>query len=240
MGAIHRVRHVAKLDLERERRTGVPEVVLAEGKSDVDLVDIAEAFTQANGRILVSRLAPERLHLFDRIPADVRREYHADARILVLATDDAHVTPRGGRVLILAAGTSDIPVAEEARVVAEELGSQVDTVYDVGVACLDRLLAELPRISESDVVIAVAGREGALATVVAGLSDRPVIGLPVSTGYGAGGKGEAALYSMLQSCAPLLVVNIDAGFIAGAQAAKIANLIAQERRAPSHAEAPRV
>ncbi len=237
MGTIHRVHDVAKLDLERERRTGTPEVVLAEGKRDGDLVQIAEAFAEANGRILVSRLAPERLSLFDALPDHVVREYHADARILVLSRDGIERPSTGGRVLILAAGTSDIPVAEEARVVAEEVGCDVTCVYDVGVAGLDRLLREIPRIRDADVVIAVAGREGALATVVAGLSDKPVIGLPVSTGYGMGGQGEAALMSMLQSCSPLTVVNVDAGFVAGSQAAKIANMIARERRAPNHAEA---
>ena len=137
----------------------------------------------------------------------------------------------GGRVGILSAGTADIAVAEEAKVIAEEMGCSAAAVYDVGVAGIHRLFPELSKLVEGgvDALVVAAGREGTLPAIVAGLVDVPVIGVPVSTGYGAGGKGEAALLSMLQSCTVLTVVNIDAGFVAGAFAARIANLAARQR-----------
>src|SRR5581483_6330095 len=139
---------------------------------------------------------------------------------------------RGGKVLILAAGTADVPVAREAQIVAQELGCEVRLVVDVGVAGLHRLFPELDAAEWADVVIVAAGREGALGPVVAGLVDRPVIGLPVSTGYGMGGRGEAALLTMLQACSPLLCVNVDAGTVAGLCAAQIANRVARARESP--------
>ncbi len=129
-----------------------------------------------------------------------------------------------GKVGILAAGTADIPVAEEARVVALEMGCAVICEYDVGVAGIHRLFPCLEKMVDVDAFVVAAGREGTLPAIVAGLVDSPVIGLPVSTGYGLGGGGLAALYSMLQSCSVLTVVNVDAGFVAGAFAAKIARL----------------
>jgi NCAIR mutase (PurE)-related protein len=222
-----RVGEVAKLDLQREQRTGIPEVVLAEGKRDADLEAIARALARAKGRALVTRLAPERASL---LHADgVHVAYHPEARVAVLSTNGAKAAPRMGTVGILAAGTSDIPVCEEARIVAEEVGSSTKVAYDVGVAGLQRLLRAVEDMRGCDVLIAAAGREGTMPAVVAGLAPQPVIGLPISTGYGVGGKGEAALYSMLQSCAPLLVVNVDAGFVAGACAAKIAARIAEAK-----------
>jgi len=231
LGDILPVGRVARLDLERERRTGIPEVILAEGKRDEDLAAIARALAHSKGRAVVSRLTEDRVHLVRH--EGVRVEYHQEARVAVLSTTASakgHDTkPRAklGHVGILAAGTSDIPVCEEARVVADEVGAATSVAYDVGVAGVQRLLAALEDMQDCDVLIAAAGREGTMPTVVAGLAKQPVIGLPISTGYGMGGKGEAALYSMLQSCAPLLVVNIDAGFVAGACAAKIAARIAE-------------
>ena len=218
------VDEVAKLDLAREARTGIPEVVLAEGKRDVDLVSVTEAFVRAKGRVLVSRLTPERVHLLQHLP---HFAYDERARLAVIG-DTPH--PRtGGRVLVLAAGTADVSVAEEARLVAHELGCETRHHYDVGVAGIHRLFPALDDAPWADVVIVCAGREGALAPVVAGLVDRPVIGVPVSVGYGAGGAGEAALLSMLQSCSPVTVVNIDAGVVGGACAAQIANRVASAR-----------
>ena len=222
-----KVGDIARLDLAREARTGVPEVVLADAKRDDELVPIVEAFLQQKGRVLVSRLAPERVRLVEHLPGKLR--YHEKARLLVAARDGAKPPRTGGRVLVLAAGTADVPVAEEARIVAEELGCDTRHAYDVGVAGLHRLFPELDHAQWADVVIVAAGREGALAPVVAGLVDRPVIGLPVSVGYGMGGRGEAAMLTMLQACSPLLCVNIDAGFVAGACAAQIANRVAQAR-----------
>ncbi|WP_049911507.1 nickel pincer cofactor biosynthesis protein LarB, partial [Halorubrum distributum] len=128
-------------------------------------------------------------------------------------------------VAVVAAGTADAPVAGEAAVVASEVGATVDRVDDVGVANLDRILDQVDRIREADVVVVAAGREGALPTVVAGLVDAPVIALPVSTGYGVGGEGVAALEGALQSCSVLTTVNVDAGFVAGAQAGLIARAV---------------
>ena len=222
-----RPENYAKLDLAREARTGIPEVILAEGKLDAHLASIAKEFLERKGRALVSRLDPARLHLFDGLA--VEKRWSSEAKLLALGQQ----FPRtGGRVLVLAAGTADVPVAEEARIVAEELGCDTRFAYDVGVAGLHRLFPELDHAEWADVVIVAAGREGALATVVSGLVDRPVIGLPVSVGYGAGGKGEAALLSMLQACSPLTVVNIDAGTVAGACAAQIANRVARARESP--------
>ena len=220
-----KVDDVAVLDVARDARTGIPEVILAEGKADDDLVTVTRAFATKKGRALVSRLAPERVQLLSSL--DLPLEYHAKARIAVVGS--APAPRRGGRVLVLAAGTADIAVAEEARIVAHELGCETRHHYDVGVAGIHRLFPALDDAPWADVIIVCAGREGALAPVVAGLVDRPVIGVPVSVGYGAGGRGEAALLSMLQSCSPLTLVNIDAGFVGGACAAQIANRVAGAR-----------
>ena len=158
--------------------------------------------------------------------------YHQTGRALVVTINDVLPIPTGGVIAVLAAGTSDIPVAEEARVTAETMGCKVLTFYDVGVAGIHRLVAPLEMIHKEEVsaVVAVAGMEGALPTVVRGLVAVPVIGVPTSVGYGYGGKGEGALMTMLQSCAPgLTVVNIDNGFGAGATAALIANHVAAAR-----------
>lgn len=231
-----KVEDFAKLDASREARTGIPEVILAEGKLDEHLVEIARAFHAKKGRVLVSRIPPERVGLLTQLGAPTH--YHPRARLLVVGTDKK-VPRSGGRVLVLAAGTADVAVAEEARTVAEELGCETRFAYDVGVAGIHRLFPELDHAEWSDVVIVAAGREGALAAVVSGLVDRPVIGLPVSTGYGMGGRGEAALLSMLQACSPLTVVNIDAGFVAGACAAQIANRVARVRENLGESSVPR-
>lgn len=223
-----RVGDVARLDVERQARTGIPEAVLAEGKHDAHLKAIVLQFAGTSGRALVTRLAPERLTLFEGTELDLH--YNETARVLVAKHPSApDPVKTGGRVGILAAGTADVAVAEEARIVTEELGCTTATAYDVGVAGIHRLYPELDRLQDMDVMIVCAGREGALAPVVAGLVDMPVIGLPVSVGYGHMGKGEAALATMLQSCAPLTVVNIDAGFVAGSVAAQIANRVARMR-----------
>ena len=149
-------------------------------------------------------------------------EHREAARAVILSTGN-NPAPRRGTVAILTAGTSDIPVAEEARLIAEEMGCEVRTAYDVGVAGIHRLFSALKDLIPADVFVVAAGREGTLPAIVAGLVDRPVIGVPVSTGYGYMGGGEAALASMLQSCSVLAVVNIDAGFTAGAFAAQVAH-----------------
>jgi NCAIR mutase (PurE)-related protein len=158
-----------------------------------------------------------------------KSEWHERARIAVIGKRPEFDDSRG-LVGVICAGTADVSVAEEARVVAEEFGCQTLKSYDVGVAGIHRLFPELQKLLDADVLIVLAGREGALPTVIAGLTDIPVIGVPVSTGYGFGGRGEAALLAMLQSCSVLAVVNVDAGFVAGAFAAKIANRAAYSRK----------
>lgn len=227
----------AHLDFDRAQRTGVPEVVLAEGKADADLVAIVDAFVAGPGRVVVSRLAPERLRLLENL--DAKLDYHERANLLEVSAPHAPPVPRtGGRVLVMAAGTADAAVAEEARLMAEAVGCDTRRVYDVGVAGLHRLQDAHDAWSWADVIIVAAGREGALAPVVSGLVDRPVIGLPVSVGYGHAGQGEAALSTMLQSCSPMAVVNIDAGVVAGMCAAQIANRVAQARQSPGESTPP--
>lgn len=214
---------MARIDTGRSVRCGMPEVVLAEGKEPETFADIMIAQVKAAGRCVGTRVSPAHLDaLRARLPPDVRMEHREAARGIILSTEGRPV-PRRGTVAILTAGTSDIPVAEEARMIAEEMGCEVRTAYDVGVAGIHRLFSALKDLIPADVFIVAAGREGTLPAIVAGLVDRPVIGVPVSTGYGYMGGGEAALASMLQACSVLAVVNIDAGFTAGAFAAQVAH-----------------
>ncbi|HLY30367.1 MAG TPA: nickel pincer cofactor biosynthesis protein LarB [Ktedonobacterales bacterium] len=226
---------VARLDIGRAARKGIPEVVLADAKSDEQVIAIVRALLASSGCALVSRLRPATLdHLTHEFVetgaavADVRRQAHAMA-----LHAPGYVRPQtGGHIGVLTAGVSDIPVAEEARLVAEEMGCHVASLYDVGVAGLHRLLGPLQTLLTDGVaaLVVCAGMDGALPSVVAGLSPVPVIGVPTSIGYGAGGKGHAALLAMLQTCSPgLTVVNIDNGVGAGATAALIANQIAAAR-----------
>lgn len=219
------VEKVANLDLNRVERCGVPEVVLAEGKDTDSLVKIMYSYVRAAGRVLASRISPDQVNaVLTDLPAGITADYREICRILILS-DGTVPEPSGGTVAIVTAGTSDIRVAEEARAIAEEMGAEVLTAYDVGVAGIHRLFPALEKLRNADIYIVCAGREGTLPSVVAGLVNKPVIGVPVSTGYGYMGQGEAALASMLQSCAAITVVNIDAGFTAGAVAARTAALI---------------
>ncbi|HJK00912.1 MAG TPA: nickel pincer cofactor biosynthesis protein LarB [Methanocorpusculum sp.] len=219
------VDEVAHLDLNRINRCGIPEIVLAEGKDLDSLIKIMHSYVRVAGRVLASRISPEQVHaVLDHLPDGIIADYRELCRILILS-DGTVPSPSGGTIAIVTAGTSDIPVAEEARVIAEEMGASVMTAYDVGVAGIHRLFPELEKFKDVDIYVVCAGREGTLPSVIAGLVNKPVIGVPVSTGYGYMGHGEAALASMLQSCTPITVVNIDAGFTAGAVAARIAALI---------------
>jgi len=221
------VSDIARIDTHRMHRTGVLEAVLAEGKNPDDLVKIVEAQVGHAGRALITRVSGEHIQALRRAFEPDRIEWHERARAVVVH-DGTPRTESGGVIGILSAGTADVGVAEEARVVACEMGCETVVSYDVGVAGLHRLMPQIAKLKERGVgaVVVVAGREGTLPTIVAGLIDAPVIGVPVSTGYGAGGGGEAALLSMLQSCSVISVVNIDAGFVAGAFAARIANMLA--------------
>jgi NCAIR mutase (PurE)-related protein len=221
---------MAKLDPGRIDRIGIPEAILAEGKSPSDRVEIALSFLEASKAVLITRVSSEQLADLMEIPlpegTSLRWEERAKA---VVITKEPHQKFSGGKVGILSAGTADIPFAEEARVTAEMMGCETVSEYDLGVAGIHRLFPSLEKMMDADALVVAAGREGTLPAVVAGLMEAPVVGLPVSTGYGAGGKGEAALLSMLQSCSVMVVVNIDAGFVAGAFAARIANRAAKGR-----------
>ncbi len=224
-----RVGQFGDLDTRRLDRTGTPEVILAEGKRDEHLAQLCEAFVDEAEWALVSRLTPDRVGLVESETWETT--YHADARVAVLRTPRAQLPEHGGRVAVVAAGTSDVGVAEEARLAARHTGSHTQRAYDVGVAGPDRLRRALEAMDEEpDVYVCVAGREAALPTVLAGTVEQPVIGVPTSVGYGHRGGGESALSSVLQSCAPLLAVNIDAGLPAGLCASKIARQAGRTRR----------
>ena len=215
-----RVDDFARLDTGRADRAGIPEVVLGDGKSIDQLRSIADSFLEARGHVVVTRVDETAVATLEELANDA--DWYPDSRILVLKRAEYEPPDPDGTVAVVSGGTSDVPVAEEAAVTAREMGCTVKTFYDVGVAGIHRILSEAEALSRADAIVVAAGREGALPTVVAGLVDVPVIGLPVSIGYGHGGDGEAALAGMLQSCTVLSTVNIDAGFVAGAQAAQIA------------------
>ncbi len=202
----------AKVDLHRGIRQGIPEVIYGAGKTPEQMIAIAETMKQ-NGqeRILITRLLPETAEkMKERYPLS----YFAEAKIAVIGD---FPEPDGiGTIVVATGGTSDIPVAEEAALTAEMLGNQVTRLYDVGVAGIHRLLSHKDVLMSASVVIAIAGMEGALASVIGGLADCPVIAVPTSIGYGASFGGLSALLSMLNSCASgVSVVNIDNGFGAG-------------------------
>ena len=225
------VSDIAKIDTFRCRRTGVPEAILAEDKNDDDLVSIVRASVKTVGRLLITRVSPSQLEKLEAAFPNLQKS-RSQTTCVVYADGKSQPVQSGGVVAIISAGTVDIKVAEEAKMTAEEMGCKTIEIYDVGVAGYHRLILEMEKLREAkpDAVVVAAGREGTLPTVIAGMIDAPVIGLPVSSGYGAGAKGKAALLSMLQSCSVISVVNIDAGFIAGAYAARIANKMAQHRR----------
>lgn len=222
---IDMVAGMANLDAGRSVRCGIPEVILAEGKTPLQVSEISEKAVREGRRIIVSRLSPDHSAALAILCRDRNflLESHEQASMAVISTSPAPAAD-GGIVAIITAGTSDIRVAEEARVIASEMGCQVKTAYDVGAAGIHRLFPAIKKCLDAHVFVVAAGREGTLPGVVAGLVDRPVIGVPVSTGYGYMGRGRAALASMLQSCSVIAVVNIDAGFVAGAFAAQIANM----------------
>jgi pyridinium-3,5-biscarboxylic acid mononucleotide synthase len=231
--AIDELGCLAKLDGNRELRKGIPEIILAEGKSASDVVEISNRMLAKNGRVIVSRCTKEHIQTIKEMPSsDVLFEINDKARMVVIKKKSFVTNSGGGKIGILTAGTSDIPVAEEAKVIAEEMGCSVFSTYDVGVAGIHRLLEPLKELlsNDVDVIVVVAGREGALASVVAGLVDVPVIAVPTSNSYGFGEKGVSTLMAMLQSCSlGLAVVNIDAGVAAGAMATLIANRAAKFR-----------
>ncbi len=221
-----------RFDAARDGRRGIPEAILAEGKSIDQLRYLLDTALETTDRALLTRVSEShREELEDHLAAEWP-ESHCECRgSTVRVLTGAFEQPSlAATVALVTAGSVDAAVADEAHVVCTDAGATVERIDDVGVAALDRTLDQAERIREADVVIVAAGREGALPTVVAGLVDSPVIGLPVSSGYGHGGDGEAAVLGMLQSCTVLSVVNVDAGFVAGAQAALIARAIDAARR----------
>ena len=220
LGGVRRLGDFARVDTRQGERTGIPEVVEAERKTDAELLEIGRELLSSTGLALLTGV-PESARGDLEAAAD-ESEFYERSGTLVLRAEGYEPPERRGRVGVVTAGTSDIAVAEQAAAIAAEMGCRVETVYDVGVSAIHRLLAERETLEACDCVVAAAGREGALATVVAGLVSAPVIGLPVGTGTGYGGDGEAALMGMLQSCTYLTTVNVDAGFVAGGQAALIA------------------
>jgi hypothetical protein len=221
---LEHVGDIACLDLGRGVRCGMPEVILGEGKNPLHLAEIATRFVRAAGRCIITRVTPEQVVVLKERAAlqDIVLDHREAGQVIVLSNGES-LKKTGGIVAVITAGTSDIRVAEEAKIIAEEMGCEVRTSYDVGAAGIHRLFPALKPLLTAHVFIVCAGREGTLPAIVAGIVDKPVIGVPVSTGYGYMGGGKAALASMLQSCSVVAVVNIDAGFTAGAFAAKIAN-----------------
>jgi pyridinium-3,5-biscarboxylic acid mononucleotide synthase len=219
----------ARVDHHRELRTGFPEVIFCSGKTCQQVLDISAEMIRSGSSVLCTRLNSEQqVALRDQ---HENCQINEAARTAVIGPPlDAH----GGRVAIVSAGTSDMPVAEEARVTAEMGGAEVLTVYDAGVAGLHRLLADRDELAECDSLVVVAGMEGALASVIGGLVSAPIIACPTSVGYGASFGGVAALLAMLNSCAPgVSVVNIDNGFGAGFSANLIARVAGAARKSNS-------
>ena len=223
--ALQKLRHLpfedlgfAKLDHHRALRTGMPEVIFASGKTTIQVAAIFERMSKAGGNVLATRASRE---AFEAVKAiEPRAVFHESARAITLT--QAEAVPGKGTVAVVCAGTSDLPVAEEAVITAQLMGNTVDLIADVGVAGIHRLLAQQSSLKSARVLIVCAGMEGALPTVVGGLVNAPVLAVPTSVGYGASFGGVAALLGMLNTCAPnVCVVNIDNGF----GAACIASLI---------------
>lgn len=232
--AIEEIGNLARLDVGREFRKGIPEVILAEGKRPDDVAEIALRMLDEKGRAIISRATKDQVDSIRKAtPKDVFVQVDNSVGLVVVKKKGFEAKRTGGKAGILTAGTSDIPVAEEARVVAEEMGCEVITAYDVGVAGIHRLFSPIKAMIEKDVdvIVVVAGREGALPSVVAGMVDVPIVAVPTSIGYGLGEKGVSALMAMLQACSlGIAVVNIDSGVAAGAVAASIANRVAKFKK----------
>lgn len=218
--ALTKISSFAQADLEREQRCGVAEVVFCPGKAPEQIAAIMRELHKKTEPVLATRATPEQASTVKVLLPDV--VYHEQARLLTLG---APKEPSGGTVLVVTAGTSDISVAEEAAITAQYLGNRIERLYDVGVAGMHRLLAHREQLNAANVLIVVAGMDGVLPSVVAGLVEKPVIAVPTSVGYGASFEGLSALLTMLNSCAPgVAVVNIDNGFGAAVLATKINRL----------------
>lgn len=224
--AVARLRHLpfedlgfAKVDHHRTLRQGFPEVILGQGKTAREIAGIVRALRRRGTNVLVTRVDAEKMARLRKLVTGLK--YHAEARVVTWIGKSVKITGKG-TILVVCAGTSDIPVAEEAVITATLMGNRVEKLFDVGVAGIHRLLENRARLEAATALIVVAGMEGALPSVVAGLIDKPVIAVPTSIGYGASFHGLAALLGMLNSCAAgVTVVNIDNGFGAGFAASLI-------------------
>jgi len=203
----------AKVDSHRHIRCGFPEVIFCQGKTTDQIVKIAQKLLERNNNLLATRASQETYNTLSKV--EPLAKYNELARTITITKNEIELQAEG-TILVVTAGTADMPVSEEACVTAEMMGNKVERLYDVGVAGLHRLLGNKDRLFEASVIIVVAGMEGALASVVGGLVDKPVIAVPTSVGYGASFHGLSALLTMLNSCASgVSVVNIDNGFGAG-------------------------
>jgi hypothetical protein len=223
----------AKFDLYREKRLGIPEVVFCHGKEEDDAIEIMLEVVKEKGRVMATK-CPQGLYekIKKLLPQGYVSQWFEKAKVIIIRKEESRLETLGGRVGIVAAGTSDIPIAEEARITCLESGCEVFASYDVGIAGYHRIFDALDEMlkKDVDVFIVCAGMEGALPSVVKSLVALPVIGVPTSIGYGVGEGGRASLFTMLQSCSPgISVVNIDNGFGAGCVAALIANRCAKYR-----------
>lgn len=231
--AVAELEGVAIIDPNRACRKGIPEIVLAEGKTTAEVVEISLRMLSENGRVIVSRCDQKQIQALQKTVSEgATLQVKKKARMVIIKNKNYALQNTGGKIGLLTAGTSDIPVAEEAKTIAEEMGCQVFETYDVGVAGIHRIMQPLKELirKDVDVVIVVAGREGALPSVIAGMVDVPVVAVPTSNSYGFGEKGVSTLMAMLQSCSlGLAVVNIDSGVAAGAVATLIANRVAKFR-----------
>jgi len=203
---------IVEPDFERQSRCGIPEVVYGESKSAEHLIKVARKFLAHSGRMIATKVSAEKAKKVMSKFRGLRCEYNKDAGVLIIKKKGYIVEKTGSTVGVITAGTSDVGVAEEARIILNELGCDTITSYDVGVAGVHRIFPALKKMSAVKALIVVAGMEGALPSVVSGLVDVPVIGVPISVGYGVGRGGQVALNSMLTSCTPVAVVNIDNGY----------------------------
>jgi len=225
-GALKKLKHLtmedigfAQIDHHRSLRKGFPEVIFGQGKTASQIIGIMEKMIPRENVVMVTRIDPEKAEKV--IAAFPDAIYHDDARMVTVSEKEIPVSGKG-TILVISAGTSDIPVAQEAFLTARFMGNSADTIFDVGVSGIHRLMQHREKIKSASVLIVVAGMEGALPSVVGGLVDRPVIGVPTSVGYGSSFGGVTALFSMLNSCSSnVAVVNIDNGFGAGYMASMI-------------------
>jgi pyridinium-3,5-biscarboxylic acid mononucleotide synthase len=212
------IKSFARVDHDRRKRRGFPEVIFCSGKTPQQVVSIGQEILSHSNQLLASRADPSLAQIFQKAIPSAR--YHDAARMIVV--EKKPLPKKGGTIAVVSAGTSDIPASEEAAVTADIMGNRVKRFYDVGVAGIHRLLSIRNELNKCTVIIVVAGMEGALPSVVAGLLDKPVIAVPTSIGYGTGVGGLSAVLSMLNSCSSgITVVNIDNGFGAGYAASMI-------------------